>query len=302
MNVESYHCRLDWVTFSAPSGAEKSKEFRDFGRDLLDRAQGEECPRSRAFQRGYQGEKVGGFSLLERSSDRHCIMTAHGVDADALASEVINNGIEGRTTRLDFAATFKLDKPNPNAASEYRDAIRRYESAQGRKQRAAMGYFEGSRADTGFTLGSRANAVSARFYDFMAKHERDTDWTKWRYEVECKNGAQDEPWERYREAVDKNDICRAVVHGHLQRFGILEPCLAIGHAQKVVGTKEVTTNEKRLIYLEKVVIPMLHNLAQAGLDEEIKSMFAKYGLTDSSGMLLYTTPKRRTFPSRQEKT
>lgn len=293
MDVKSYSARLDWLTLSEPPEPDASREFRDFARHLLTRRQEIEGKREPAYQRGYSGEKVGGIALVERSTDKHHLLIGQGEDAALLSEEIIAYGIKGRCTRVDVAATFQLNEPNPGAPDSYRTAIRAHERQKGRKLRAAMGYFESTRQDTGFTLGSRTGAVCSRFYDFSAKHEIATNYDKWRFEVECKSVAAIQLWETYRVTGKRPAFCAGVIRDKLERVGIIEPCLYDAERVGIVGTKEVSTDEKRLRYLEKVVLPMILKLAENGFTGELKELFTKFEIVDSEQRFLYARPERR---------
>ena len=289
--IEKYQIGLDWLTLSQPSEGELRRDFRAFSLDLLKRVRGVETQVSEKRVGCYRGQSVGAFSYVERGYDGHAMLIATGADAGTLAHEIKTHGIKAKPTRVDLAATVKLSEPCGDFAARRKREIRQHESEARAKQRRAVAHFEASNADTGLTIGNRSSAIYGRIYDYSAKHEPNTDFTKWRYELEFKADAATRFWDAIAGELEPLGIYRAVMADRLARWGISTDWLQTEERMGIVGTRPNSDTQKRLKYLEKVVVPMLSKLSEEGCDAEILELFRRYELVNQDGIFLNFAPK-----------
>lgn len=278
LDVEKYECGLDWATFSSQRKAEDEEEFAAFGYDYLERFRQQGHERKNAHIRDYVGVRVSNTWFVKRPSDGHMLLVASGPESKGLAEEVIYHDIATVPTRLDIAATAKCRNPAPDYPNGIRENIKRVRSCEGKKQRQIMAVFEHKNGATGLTLGSRTSEVYGRVYDWEAKHCGSAQFRLWRHEIEYKAGAARRLWQSYKNVQKPEDVIIPTMAARLEKWAIPCPWLPDKGRLDIVGTKEKTTDEKRLEHLEKVVVPFLKGLCDRGYEIDVARILRDAGL------------------------
>jgi hypothetical protein len=278
LEVVDFDIALDWATFSSPPEGKERANFRDFGVDMMHRLKQHFGNPEKAKVRDYVGTRVSDTYMVQRPSDGHFLLVASGEESNRLAEEIIAHGITATPTRLDIAATARCGRDNPDYPNGIRANIKRIRTSEGKKQRQVMAIFEHQNGSTGCTLGSRTSEVYGRIYDWEAKHCGVAKFRVWRHEVEYKSGAARRLWTSYQASAKRSDVLQATLYDRMDRWHVPAPWLADSGKLKIVGTKPPTTDEKRLLHLDKVIAPFITDLIKKGFDDEVKKVLQAHGI------------------------
>lgn len=278
IKVEEFGARLDWATFSAPKDVEQADHFRQFCQHFMHRER-ERWNVSKVGTIGdYDGEKIEDVFYGSREHDGHEIITTHGENTCRLVEEVIAHEIPAKVTRLDARVLARCDAP----AFEYPDRIRRAilnaGKAEGKNRRKKINLFGNDYGFDGTTVGARSSEKFLRIYDHDSKHGDGPTGRYWAHEGEYKGGSAIAAFEGYKSAPNREAYCAGLVRSTLKSMRV--PCEWLKDVQdvKIVVGRKITTDDKRLLYQEKIGIPMLERLILAGRGEEVKALLIARGI------------------------
>lgn len=279
-DVQEFGASLDWLTFTASTDVDEAGEFHRFARDYMQREQTRWSEVKERKIGGYTGLNVHESSWVRRAHDGHEMLVASGETANRLAEEVITYAIPGRCTRIDAQVSARCSGPDWTYPERIRAEIQRARAEEGKLRRKKIALFDSDFGNSGLTVGSRSSSRYVRVYDWDAKHSGGATAKFWRHEAEFKAEAAKAFFNGYRNSTNRSTYCAGVVKRTLESMDI--PCswMADVDAVAVVVGRKITTTEKRLAYMKKVVMPMMLDLYRSGAEDELRTMLQEHGLAD----------------------
>lgn len=280
LEVQEFGASLDWATLTSPMAPDEAREFHSYARDYMQREQARWAQVKEAKLGAYVGIKVGDTAWVKRKADGHEMLIASGDVANRLVEDVIAHGVNARPTRIDCQATARCSRPAWYYPETCRAVIHATGLESGRKRRKKISLFDSDRGNTGLTIGARSSQSYLRIYDWDAKHGDRANATLWRHEAEFKADKARAFLEGYRNSQNRAPYCAGVMKATLASVDV--PCswLSDVEAVQVVVGRKITTDEKRLFYIRKVVAPMLQTLVASGYGRQLREIFQEHHLAD----------------------
>jgi hypothetical protein len=125
-------------------------------------------------------------------------------------------------------------------------------------------------------IGSRISNRFFRVYDKHAESEGVYPKGSWRFEVEYKGDRAQLMARKLTGAMRIEEACRGVVEQAFLDYGITLPCRPIGANWKDTCPREMSTDARRLAYLEKNIRPLVARLLEA---HDIRDVLGALGLS-----------------------
>lgn len=280
LNVSEFGVRLDWATFSAPIDEEEAYDFAQFAEYYMaqEKALFEVVDKQRLG--AYNGIRIGDTSYVKRAYDGHEMLIASGTQSNHLTEEVIRYGIKTRATRLDVRATARTKEAAPRYPERLRGHILRVREKKGKEFIKKMALFDGGCGNTGVTIGSRTSESYGRIYDDEAKHGACATALVWAHEAEFKGDTSQGLFEGLTAEGFTPKYLAGVMRRRLERWDV--PCAWLGDSDKItiMRTTKESTDEKRLRYVDRTLLPILSGLVDRNQRDALRALIVKHGLDD----------------------
>jgi DNA relaxase NicK len=180
-------------------------------------------------------------------------------------------------SRIDLQITVKYDTSLPKEGRyQYARAVHHNKGLPTHRQRKIDTYFGSSGGDTIY-LGSPSSDTRGRLYN-KEKQSNDAGYERsWRYEVVYRNKMANSVFRRLfdKDTTPSEFILQEVISWYHER-GVDILGLVFGEFHATERPKEAKTDVKRkLIWIEKQVIPTIRKLASMGYAEELMTLIAE---------------------------
>ena len=191
--------------------------------------------------------------------------------SDATLEEMLSFTL--RATRVDIAATFFLNTPIPDYASQLYDA----RMVQGESGRTPRSMWQLRQSETGDTLyvGKRGTGKFIRVYDksfqYTGMQERGYIW---RFELEYGIGFADTLWQQLRiEQENERDVKDYMIRrlwGDCYQKGVQLPCRVEALDSNELRKDKIPSDKTRyLTWLNRTVRPVVQWMVAMGYGEEV---------------------------------
>lgn len=264
---EVYNAGCDWLTMTY-----KPQEYEAFqqalkganiimGMEVQGGATEKQCR-----LRDYEGVRAG--AVFAGGREDGYIIEASSDKADYLAQFVIQNGCEGRASRLDLQATIRLDRDRRGIARDTLARIFKQEQEGAWPSQMGFSFFAGGDRGDSLYVGSRSSEVYRRLYDKSRESGLEAGLWLWRWEVEFKG-------KRARQAMvtlytyHNNAACaQNLVGTDWRKLGLPESWMFHVKHDELAPLPQKTDDEKRLKWLEKLVRPSVNRLRRNGRGDD----------------------------------
>jgi hypothetical protein len=290
-NIKEYESGLDWLTASSIKHHKSATEFRGLAVYLLNSVRGEGETKKEFGFGDYSGVQARDIQFVKRAKDGHMMLRFFGESTDFYAAEIIASGVPLKVTRIDGQITARFKEPTLRYGTTCRQRVEKADKKRGGVTQTTLALYKKFRADSGVTIGAREGAVYSRIYDWALKHQKITTFDLWRFEVELKEEAAPDFWNRYKLSENRPKLCAEMVKTRLEKVGVCETGFSHLEPCKISGTKKGTDIEAKQRYFVQTVLPYINKLSNLGLDDWMRQEAFKYGLTDEKDVFL---PKKNT--------
>lgn len=252
---------VDWITATAPMTG-SGPRLLSIGSSLLDserRSGQEEKP---CQLRDYRGWRAGQTLVAVRDVD--AIVQLSGQRARESWKSIA--AVAANVSRLDIQATGVSPSGAVPLASLCDSALYAARSRPGRP----VSHTLIRNSDGGSTLycGQRISDRFGRLYDKGVEAETHPPGIVWRWEVEFKRSLARRAVDRLLRAEEQGMTARGLVWAHFAGLGIPPTFDSVG-SEVLSPDRSSTDDERRLIYLGKMVRPMVERLIGRGMRDEV---------------------------------
>lgn len=266
--------QVDWLTVSA-HGRDAASNMLDLARGLA-KEEASRGNRKRSWRlMGYEGYHVGRIEYGQRDRES-TILRLIGDPANGCLGVALS--LADQVTRLDIAATYRADPPDPNLGQEaYHAALAFHEEHPGS---ALISRISDSAGGSTTYIGRRQSDSFFRLYNKEAECRALNDEAGyeryrscWRFELEAKAALAKRLAEVVADREDRADYIRGYLMSFVEAHGIEAGFLADQPVALLPGFRRRSDAESRLRHLARNVAPTVKWLGENGhADDALRAL------------------------------
>jgi hypothetical protein len=197
---------------------------------------------------------------------KRLLFEAKGNAADEVSQIIKESAIRIKTTRLDWCVDFRQTQEATTYTRKLRGAFNRTNSTAGAATPTKSTLYESRNgADSYYIYTSDRELVARTYHKSLESPGRYPPHT-WRHEIQLRHGRARDSFRMFRAAAASEWLARSHVIGFWQTFGMSEEWMQDTEPCRPRKGVEKTDTQKRLEWFERTALPVLHKLADSGVD------------------------------------
>lgn len=258
---------LDYITLSAVDGLDMHRLYA-IGIDLLEGEFRLGNKRTAISPHGYNGHQCG--KIFIGRGDTGTLLRASS-DMAVWAFDRLKK-LDVRCTRIDFQATWQLERYDPKYGKREYNKANGWRSAHNKRNLSHMRHLDGNGLGDTVMIGSRSSPRYGRLYDKQAESGDDRYEKCWRWEVEYKSECAQNAWDALLAAKDSNSYSKSVVRSQFANWGF-DTSFMSADSTNVLGPKKSDTDvARKLRWIQMQCLPSMQYIVDNGGGVQLKMM------------------------------